>query len=254
MTFHILNGDALIERFLATELSGKMIVVRECLIEGDLGGETLSQFYLTRARYIEAVYNENEESYYTRVVSEFEKLMAAPDNSEFNLWFGYDLFCRMNMFFILSILHGLEINKKIFSVYPSYLNGNNIWKDYAEATSEDLINCFNSRRQFSEADLKLGKDLWTAFKTDDFKSLETLSKQISPCFPYLQEICSAHIDRFPKEGKKGRPERAVEEIIESSGITFNDVFNEFSKREGIYGFGDCQVKPLYDKIINNLKK
>jgi len=254
MTFHILNGDALIDRFSATGLSGEMIVARECLIVGDLEGETLSQFYLTRARYIEAAYNENKENYFARVVSEFEKLIAAPDHSEFNLWFGYDLFCRMNMFFILSILYDIKIDKKIFVVYPSYLDQTNAWEDYAEATPADLINCFKNRIQFNEADLKLGKDLWTAFKTKDFAGLETLSKQKPRCFPYLQEVCRAHIDRFAKKGEKGRPERAIEEIMEIPRIAFGDVFSQFSKREGIYGFGDCQVKPLYDKMINGLKK
>ncbi|MBD0333673.1 MAG: DUF1835 domain-containing protein, partial [Chitinophagaceae bacterium] len=40
MTYHILNGDALIGGFSATGLKGKMVVARECLIEGDLTGDT----------------------------------------------------------------------------------------------------------------------------------------------------------------------------------------------------------------------
>ena len=66
-------------------------------------------------------------------------------------------------------------------------------------------------------------------------------------------VCRAHIDRVPKQGKKGRPERAVEEIIEHTGSNFIDVFNQFSKREGVYGFGDCQVKLIYDRVLNDHK-
>src|SRR4051812_8080261 len=112
MTYHILNGDALIDRFTATGLSGEVIVMRECLVEGDLAGDTPAAFYEIRAKYLSSTYNIHKESYYANVVSEFEKLNAAPDRSEFFLWFGYDLFCRANMCYLLSLLHHLPIEKQ----------------------------------------------------------------------------------------------------------------------------------------------
>ena len=94
MTYHILNGDALIKTFLDTGLNGEMVIARECLIEGDLGGETLTEFYKTRAKHIATTYDETEENYMARVVSEHEKLKDAPDDSEFNLWFGTICFVK----------------------------------------------------------------------------------------------------------------------------------------------------------------
>ena len=44
MIYHILNGDALIDRFSATGLKGEMVVARESLIEGDLSGDTRVAF------------------------------------------------------------------------------------------------------------------------------------------------------------------------------------------------------------------
>jgi hypothetical protein len=110
----------------------------------------------------------------------------------------------------------------------------NIWQDYAGATSTVLIECFNKRIIFTKNDLESGKAFWTALKTKGLAGLERLSKQKSSCFPYLQEVCRAHIDRFSEQGKKGRPERVVEEIIDDTGSNFIDVFNQFSKREGVY--------------------
>jgi hypothetical protein len=249
MTYHILNGDALIERFNATGLKGEKVVARECLIEGDLHGDSLPEFYQTRAKHIEKMYGESQSEYYVRVVNEFEKLQAVPDGSEFNLWFGYDLFCCANMWFILSILNSLSIQKIIFAVYPSYLKAYEVWNDFGGATPEDLITCFNSRTPFDEAGLRLGADLWTAYKNADLTKLETLSKQPSSCFPYLHEVCKAHIERFPKNGGKGKPERVIEDIVQNTSSDFHTVFTEFFKREGIYGFGDAQVKQLYDNVL-----
>ena len=164
MTYHVLNGDALVERFLGTGLSGQMVVARECLIEGDLQGETPLEFYKTRARYIKATYCESEESYFTRVAGEYEKLITSPDNTEFNLWFGYDLFCQANLWFVLSILYDLQIQKQIFVIYPFHLDEESIWQDYAGATSAVLKDCFNKRILFTKNDLELGKDLWRLLK------------------------------------------------------------------------------------------
>ncbi len=249
MTYHILNGDALINTFTDTGLAGEVIVMRECLVEGSLAGDKPPAFYKWRAAYLSETYGADKEDYYTRVVSQFEKLNAAPDHSEFNLWFGYDLFCRANMWYLLSLLYHLSIEMQVFVIYPSYLQGNDIWKDFGPATPKDLIACFKNRIALNNVDLQLGDALWTAFKNGDLIALEQLSKQPSNAFPYLEEVCKAHIERFPKQGEKGRPERVVEELVEGTATNFPSVYVEFFKREGIYGFGDSQVKQLYDKVM-----
>jgi hypothetical protein len=65
----------------------------------------------------------------------------------------------------------------------------------------------------------------------------------------LEKVVQAHIDRFPKAGELGRPERILKEIMDSGITDFNKLFPVFFKREGIYGFGDTQVK----SILANLK-
>jgi hypothetical protein len=226
-------------------------VTRECLIEGDLSGDTRDAFYHTRANYLAATYKEVSKSYFEEVVSEFEKLVAVPSPSEFNLWFGYDLFCRANMWFVLSLLNELPIEKQIFVVYPSHLKGSDVWLDFGKATPEQLIDCYHHRILFTAIDLQLAHNLWQAYKHHDLTMLAQLSKQYFPCFPYLEEVCQAHLDRFPNDGGKGRPERVIEELLEGSCKDFPSLFMAFSKREGIYGFGDTQVKRIYDKVQQN---
>jgi len=109
MVYHILNGDSLAHKFPNTQIGGNIIVMREALIDGDLSGENLHDFWQSRAKQVGVT----EAQYYHRVVSEFEKLMNAPANSEFNLWFEYDLFCQVNMWFVISTINQLPINKKV---------------------------------------------------------------------------------------------------------------------------------------------
>ncbi|RNI30452.1 DUF1835 domain-containing protein [Rufibacter latericius] len=251
MVYHILNGDALTDRFIATGLQGELVVTRECLMEGDVQGDTLEEFYQTRARFIEARFQGSHQEYFDRVVSEFRKVTEATSPAEFNLWFGYDLFCQVNLWFLLSLLHDLPQKKTLYLVYPSHLKKADRWHDFGGATPQDLVYCFEHRTPVREPDLHLGKALWEAYKQQDLPQLETLSHQNSPCFKYLPEVVKAHLDRFPANGKPGRPEAVMREIMGMGAPDFSAVFKAFSEKEGVYGFGDSQVKPIYDQLVQS---
>lgn len=248
MVYNILNGDSLAYSFPDAKIEGNIIVAREALIEGDLSGDNLHDFWQTRAKALKITATE----YNTAVVTEFEKILNAPDDSEFNLWFEHDLFCQVNMWFVLSIINSLPIKKKVFAVYTSHLDktSKQFWNGFGPANSDELKVCYANRISLSEADINLGQALWDAYKNGDLEELTNLAKHQSLTFPHLQEVVKAHVDRFPKDGKKGRPEKVIEDITKNISTDFNEVFKEFWKRESIYGFGDSQLKSLYDKVMN----
>ncbi len=247
MIYHILNGDSLAYSFPDAKIEGEIIVVREALIDGDLSGDNLHEFWQSRVGNLKIT----EAEYNNSVVNEFEKIMNAPANSEFNLWFEYDLFCQVNMWFVISIINSLLIKKKVYAVYTSYLNKDDkqFWNGFGPATSTELNICFRDKIFLNDADLQIGQDLWAAYKSKDLEELIRLARNQSPAFPYLQEVVRAHVERFPKDGTKGRPERVLEDITKNSSADFHEVFKEFWSRESIYGFGDTQLKKLYDKVL-----
>jgi hypothetical protein len=249
MIYHILNGDALAAGFTDAKIEGDIIVIREALIDGNLSGENLYDFWETRTKYLGIT----ETEYYHKVVKEFEKIVNAPDNSVFNLWFEYDLFCQVNMWFVLSIINNISISKKVYAVYTTHLDKTNklFWNGYGRANSNELNTCFANRTPLEVSDVRLGQYLWNAYKTNDFEILTLLAKNPSPAFPYLQEVVQAQVERFPKDGSKARPERAIEDIIKNGTSDFHKVFSAFWERESIYGFGDTQLKRLYDKVVQS---
>ena len=248
MIYNILNGDALAHSFPDAKIEGGIIVVREALMDGDLSGDNLNDFWRSRAKY----HGSTEAEYHSGVAKEFEKIINAPDNAEFNLWFEYDLFCQVNMWFVISIINSLSIKKKVYAVYTSYLDRNDkqFWNGFGQATSSELKICFAERIPLNDNDLQFGQDLWAAYKSDDLEELTRLAKNQSAAFPYLQEVVKAHVERFPKDGTEGRPERVLEEITKNISTDFHQVFKEFWSRESIYGFGDTQLKELYDKVMH----
>jgi hypothetical protein len=247
-TYHILNGDCLADQLGQTKINQDFIVCRECLIDGNLTADNSSDFWAIRAKFIADTYNTSTEEYFNRAVKEFEKLKTLPDNSEVCLWFENDLFCQTNMWFVISLL-AIQPTIKLYRVFPTIKNNIDTWKGFGISSAEMLEQSYSSKVLFKSQDIDLGNNLWTAYKSSNFKKLKELSNIQSDCFQYLEEVCQAHIDRFPTDNSLGRPDKTVKEIIETKSTNFEDVFSEFSIRQGIYGFGDLQLKNIYDRQI-----
>jgi hypothetical protein len=236
----------LADQLKQTKVNHNFIVCRECLIEGNVLAGSMAEFWTNRAEFIAGMYKVTAEDYLIKTVSEFEKLNHLPDHSEVCLWFENDLFCQANMWFVISILAN-QPALKIFRIFPVIENKADLWKGFGIASSEKLEQAFNSKIQFTPGNIELGKSLWTAFQKGDLNQLGKLSKSKSDCFEYLEEVCQAHIDRFPPDKSLGRPDKVIKEIIETTSKEFQTVFSEFSNREGIYGFGDLQIKNIYNR-------
>ena len=248
-TYHILNGDCLAEQLKQTKVNHDFIVCRECLIEGPLNAEKSDEFRKMRSRFISATYQVAETEYYSKTVKELEKIDDLPNGSEVCLWFENDLFCQVNMWFMLCLLSG-KPGLKLFRVFPQIESEADQWKGFGMANAGKLEQCYAARVRFSGEDIETGKNLWLAYQAGNLKKLKELSEYQSDCFEFLKEVCQAHSDRFPADGGLGRPEKLVNELIAVHSENFMEIFTEFSSREGIYGFGDLQIKNIYDKLTN----
>ncbi|GAB3166138.1 hypothetical protein GCM10027291_11050 [Telluribacter humicola] len=248
-SYHILNGDALLDGFPHDTVPGQCLVARECLVVGDVSGEPLSEFWENRARFIGQTYGASREDYYQRVVSEFEQIQAIPAGSEVNLWFEEDLFCQVNLWFCLSILREKASQLKLYIVKPRTLNGQPDWRGFGPMTLQDLAVAYREREAITQSDVELLSQCWQAYKADDREKLRDLGTTYSDTFPNLQTVCEAHLDRFPTEDGAGRPQRVLRDIIsEKQTDDFLTIYNEFFQRAGVYGFGDTQVKHLLDTL------
>jgi hypothetical protein len=68
-------------------------------------------------------------------------------------------------------------------------------------------------------------------------------------YPFISTAIKAHVARIPSESNLGQPAQTLLQILGELGTEeFGPVFQEFSKRESIYGFGDLQVKRLLDEL------
>jgi hypothetical protein len=248
MDTNILNGDALIDRMEAAGF-GNLISCREALIDGPVNATSMDEFWKMRAAFIEDIFEEEEVKYYDHVVTEFDKMKEIAPGSNINLWFGDDLFCQANLWFVVNYLDQLGLSGNLYRVFPIIKFGEDRWAEFGNLDPGDFGESYDARMAFTKHDVVLAENLWNAYAAGNFKTLQALSTTPTDVFHDLDKVVQAHIDRFPQSGELSRPEKTLKEIMDSGVTDFSKIFPAFFNREGIYGFGDVQVKG----ILANMK-
>jgi len=242
MNIHILNGDALLQPFADAGINGQVIVCRECLIDGPLDGNTREEFWNVRAAYISRTYSATKESYFSKVVTEFQKIKNL-DNCDFYLWFEHDLFCQVNMWFTISLIQQAGIIK-VYRINPAINSEKEKWNGYAMPDVDELRRCYESSIAMTVDDLKLGNDLWNAYRKSNLTELKRFSQVKSDAFPFLDEVCNAELERKQNQ----RPQKTLSKIMAGGETDFHQIYKQFWQQESIYGFGDAQVKTMISKL------
>lgn len=243
--YHILNGDALKAQLPIDKIEGNLIVCRECLIDGTIKGDSLIEFWDNRAAFIENAYGTAVGRYNEYVLPEFQKILELQKNEVLNLWFGDDLFCQMNLCFILYLLDTIGHRDNLFLVKAQTNN----WQEFGGMSSEELIMAYEHKKAITKEEFQLMLAAWSAFQQNDLTKLKALATTPTENFPFFQEVMQAHIDRFPIGKNLGRPQRrliAIQKQLQTN--KFSDIFKVFNESEGIYGFGDLQVKAMFDGL------
>ncbi len=235
--FHITNGDYLAEALKRTLSAGEVIICREALVSGDLKAGSLEGFWEVRAKSICEDYKISKENYYEISVSEFEKILSIPEHSEVNLWFEDDLFCQVNLWFCVSLLSKVN-DLKIYRVFPKTASENR-WKGFSD--SDNLEIFLESKVLFNKNDIELAENLWKAYQKKDTYSLKQLAENQSGCFRFLKEVVDAYINV--------NPENFIKNQFKKGLTDFDSIFEKFQEELGIFGFGDLQVRNIYQKLL-----
>ncbi len=239
--FHILNGDALKSQLPANTLLGEVIVARECLVDGDVSGNTLNEIIQSRITSMHEMYDVSENEYVQQTVPELKKIENI-DEGEVNLWFEDDLFCQVNLWFVCHILHEKPVN--IYLVRPT----GSLQYGFAGHKPEQLSELLKNRTLLSKDHIIQFSQLWKAYQSNDQDRLLEISQKLGQSFSFVVEATKAHLQRLPYGD--GLPEQSLFEIMDELNTQdFGPVFQEFTKRHPIYGFGDLQVKRLFDQLM-----
>ena len=246
MLYHILNGDALKSQ-LEGQINGQLIVARECLVDGPVTSTDLSSFYAERAQFLSMAYGDADpRKYYEKVVPEFEQLQAIEAGAAVNLWFEEDLFCQVNSWFVLHLLKQIGVDIQLSWVLPT----SDIRYGFGGMSAADLLEAYENQKALSKDVFTQLSGLWPLYQQNEIEAMLEVVAPLNTDFPFLARAIEAHRDRLPQANSLGRPKQALLQIMQELDThEFGPVFQVFHKRESIYGFGDLQVKRLFDELV-----
>ncbi|WP_430931337.1 DUF1835 domain-containing protein [Saccharicrinis sp. 156] len=245
--FHILNGDSLLEQL--HQFNKDKIVFRECLIDGPVKSTSLNAFMRERAIFFEEVFCANKDDYLKNVAGEIEKISRIPKGSIVNLWFEQDLFCQVNMWFIVNLLKEFSRNCTLYLVLPI----KDSWHGFGVLSLEELKASYANRLALNTLDKRHIVKLWESYRENNWSELKRNASPLKRKMEHIEDVVQAHIDRFPENGP-GRPEKTLKMVMaESENKDFASIFKKFNAQEGIYGFGDIQVKRMLEKMKHIIK-
>ena len=241
---HILNGDSLFEQF-PVALAGERIVCRECLVDGSMFPEPLEALFKCRSNYLAAQYpQENTIDYNTYAKAEFDKMLNLPTDSEITLWFEDDVFCQINFWFSMFLLTDFEKSHTIYLARPP----RHTPYGFGGLSKQELLQAFKTRTQITSP--KAIADLWRAYSKRELDSLLKKTLALGTAYDFIHKAAIAYAQSIPKGDDPGRPTKTIIAIKnELNTNEFGLVFREFCQREAIYGYGDLQVKKIFDAII-----
>jgi len=241
MIFHILNGDALAARLKS--ISGEQIIMREALIEGPLEFENLNKFLALRAKHFESCYQDDK--YHSYTTPQLLKLKTIKHEDHVILWFEEDLFCQANLWFLLYYL----IKNKIFNLSLVLPNTSTPYS-FANMSDLDLKSALKNRTPLQHlSKLTL---LWKYYSANELSQLSLLGNQLEE-YPFIARAITAQQMREAVNGLN-HPQRVLLAISkELKTQEFAKIFPLFCLRASIYGYGDFQVKRLWDNTISQLE-
>lgn len=246
MTVHILTGDSLKQQ-LEPWLNDEMIVARECLIDGDVVGETLEELYENRAIFIAQYPGLNKQDYYDKAVCEFNKIIALPKKSQVYCWFEDDLFCQVNFWFVLHLLNLFVENVDLYLVRPN--KGNEYC--FANMSEKELRLVHATPLKISSSISQSLAKLWKLYQQKNYDLMRQIAIELNEYLPFLLPAVEAQICRRADKQGLGYPENALLSLMKAyPSDDFYEIFRRFSQQQAIYGFGDIQVKAMYDRLKN----
>jgi hypothetical protein len=240
---HIHNGDSAAGTAKKSDIPGEHLAWREALVCGPAPGNlSIDEFCHVRAQHLADAYGANLERTTQELRAQEETLGRFSDHEEIVLWFEHDLFCQVQLIYLLDRFAQNELRQTRLSlICINEFPGIEGFQGFGELNEEQLAGLFPQRLEVTQSQLDLGSKAWQAYSSAQAAGLITLLNSDTSALPFLKGALSKHLQRFPStDNGLGRIERVGLDLVGKGHCNFRSLFPAFARREAEYGFGDAQ--------------
>lgn len=241
---HIHNGDSTAGTLRESGFPGEHFAFREALATGPAPqGLVKDAWFDVRANHLV----EETELDAATIRQELAQLDASLTNisghEEIILWFEHDLFCQINLVYLLDHFARRGVGQAHLSLicigeFPGRPN----FRGLGELTAGQLASLFDTRHEVTAAELSLAQKAWEAYRSPDPHRLERLLAEDTSALPFLRSSLEQHLARYPSvHNGLGHAENKLLSLIAGGNTKFGSLCPAFFNAEPAYGLGDSQI-------------
>jgi hypothetical protein len=241
---HIVNGLATLNLLDRTELRGARVSGDDIFAEGPIIErlETPTSWRL-RAEYLQRRFGIAKDEYLARNADRDRSLKSFAYHEEIILWFEADLFCQLNLLYLLNWFAKQDLgNSSLTLICPDEAPTSKYFRGLGGLNPKQLVALFEDRSELSRQQLHQARLAWAAYANPDPTSIEQLLEEAEE-LPFLFRALQAHLERFPstRNGLNNVEYRTLD-ILKDGPRKFPDLFNLVRSGEGVFshGLGDLQ--------------
>jgi len=241
---HIHNGDSTAGTARAAQIPGEHLAWREALVCGPApSGLSQDDFIKTRAQHLAQAYDVPLEKCEAELRAMHETLAGFSQHDEVVLWFEHDLFCQVQLIYLLNWFAGRDLrHTRLSLVCINEFPGVQPFQGLGQLDEQQLHSLFPARSAITPGQLELAVRSWEAYSSPDARPLLALLRSDTSALPFLHEALTRHLQRFPStRNGLGRIENTALSLVPAGYSKFRSLFPAFSRRESAYGFGDAQL-------------
>ena len=226
---HLHNGDSVANTARLVGVPGRHVAYRETLISGPVRPNLGVQEWIEeRARFLSEHYGENLLRVRNELLEQEQTLDRAREEEEIVLWFEYDLFCLINLLYLLTRLSKCRRLSLVWCSRP-----------LGAEEDEDIFKLFHSRAAVAPAMLQATALGWKSYTSEDAADLNRMLDADFVDFPFLRDGFVLHASRFPStRNGLGEVEQRALAGIEAGATDFASLFTRFDLSPPRFGFGD----------------
>jgi hypothetical protein len=246
---HVLNGDSTAQTLKQSGLAGEHLVWKEALVWGPTPATAdLSEWCRLRAQFLADANVMDAQQCFEDLMQQEEALKTLAKHDEVVLWFEFDLFCQLNLIYVLGKLCGQNlVGTKLSMICIGAFPGIRDFRGLGQLTAEQLVSLFPGRQPVTVGQMELAGRAWIACSSSNPQEIEVLLAQDTTPLPFLRSALHLHLRRFPSvRNGLGHMEQMALEFIARGVNRFPELFREWSAAEPGYGLGDAQ---LWDVLI-----
>lgn len=239
---HIHNGDSTANTLREFKFRGEHFAFREDLMTGPTRDLSLHDWRKLRAQVLSDEYELKIEDCERDLLTQDRTLRSFVDHEEVILWFERDLFCQINLIYLLDWFSKRTLwSTRLSMICIGNFPGVEDFRGLGQLTGAQLASLFDDRHEVTKAELGVAARAWAAYTSNDPESVVRLLGEDTSAMPFVKGALLLHLSRFPslRNGLSHVEDDALW-LISHGVINFRTLFPRFAKHEPVCGLGDWQ--------------